>query len=40
MSLEEVKENFEYIVENAEKYFCDLIDYVSRMYVHGRYGRG
>ena len=38
--LENVNEIFEYLVENTEENSDDLMDYVFRMYVHGRCGRG
>lgn len=38
--LGDVSETFEYIVEIAEEHLDDLMDYVERVYVHGRLGRG
>ena len=38
--LEDVNETFEYIVRNAEGNLDDLMDYVVRVYVPGRHGRG
>ena len=40
VSLEDVNENFRYIVEIAEKNLDDLVDYVERLYVCVRCGRG
>lgn len=40
VSLENVNEIFEYLVENTEENSDDLMDYVFRKYVHGRCGRG
>ena len=38
--LEDVSETFEYTVEIAEEHLDDLMDYVERVYVHGRLDRG
>ena len=38
--LEDVRETFAYIVGNAEENLDDLMDYIERVYVCGRCGRG
>ena len=40
VSLEDVNENFGYIVEIAEKNLDDLMDHVVRVHVRGNLGRG
>lgn len=40
VSLEDVNENFGYIVEIAEKNLDDLMDHVVRKHVRGNLGRG
>ena len=38
VSLEDVNENFGYIVEIAEKNLDDLMDHIETMYICGRHG--
>lgn len=38
--LEDVNKIFEYLVENVEENLDDIMNYVERVYVHGRHDRG
>lgn len=38
--LEDINETFVYTVENAEENLGDLMNYVDRVYAHGRHSGG
>lgn len=38
--MEDINETFEYTVENTEENLDGLMNYVDRVYVHGRHSRG